>query len=227
MSSQSSEYFIYQNKGYNGVYSEPLEGYLQKNNLTKEFVGISSTCWRGYHGTWQIYDAKLYLISFSGSIRVNKDDDSNIHVGLDYLFPNQKEVFAEWYSGEVKLVKKIKLTGDDHFDTVYRKETFLKFNDGVLIESKIVRNHISFYDRIPRYLKLIYESDSDDDLTFHDKEDSLLNKKSSKPFKEKFYSLMRISLCTLIVLPIAIIQMVMISVEYIYDNILFKIAKYT
>lgn len=227
MSSQSSEYFIYQNKGYNGVYSEPLEGYLQKNNLTKEFVGISSTCWRGYHGKWQIYDAKLYLISFSGSIRVNKDDDSNIHVGLDYLFPNQKEVFAEWYSGEVKLVKKIKLTGDDHFDTVYRKETFLKFKDGVLIESKIVRNHISFYDRIPRYLKLIYESDSDDDLTFLDKEDSLLNKKSSKPFKEKFYSLMRISLCTLIVLPIAIIQMVMISVEYIYDNILFKIAKYT
>lgn len=227
MSSQSSEYFIYQNKGYNGVYSEPLEGYLHKNNLTKEFVGISSTCWRGYHGTWQIYDAKLYLISFSGSIRVNKDDDSNIYVGLDYLFPNQKEVFAEWYSGEVKLVKKIKLTGDDHFDTVYRKETYLKFENGVLIEARVVRNNISFRDRIPYYIKAIYESESDDDLIFLDKEYILLNKKPSKPFKEKLLSLLRMVLYTLIVLPFAIIQMIVISVEYIYDNILFKIAKYT
>lgn len=225
MSAQSSEQFIYGGTTYQGVYSEPLSGYLHENNLSEVFVGISSTCWRGYHGTWKIYDAKLYLISFSGSIRVNKDDDSNIHVGLDYLFPNQKEVFAEWYSGEVKLVKEIKLTGDDHFNTVYRKETYLKFEEGILVEARIVRNDISFYDRIPNYLKLIFISDSDDDLTFLDKEDSLLNKKPSKPFKEKFYALMRISLCTLIVLPVAIIQMVMISVQYIYDNILFKIAK--
>lgn len=226
MSAQTSEQFIYQDKTYQGVYSEPLEGYLHKNNLRKIFVSISSTCWRGYHGTWKIYDAKLYLISFSGSIRVNKDDDSNIYVGLDYLFPNQKEVFAEWYSGEVKLVKEIKLTGDDHFDTVYRKETYLKFEDGILVEARVLRNNISFYDRIPSFFKHIFGSDSDDDLTFLDKEDSLLNKKPSKPFKEKFYSVMRISLFTLIVLPIAIIQMVIISVEYIYDNILFKIAKY-
>jgi hypothetical protein len=114
----------------------------------------------------------------------------------------------------------------DSFETLYRKETFLKFKDSVLIESRVVRNNISFRDRIPYYIKTIYEFDIDDDLTFLDKEDSLLNKKPFKPFKEKLLSLSRIALYTLIVLPFAIIQMIVINVEYIYDNILLKISKY-
>ncbi|MEN5086607.1 hypothetical protein ABE426_09070 [Sphingobacterium faecium] len=234
MTAQSSEVFIYHGRTYSDAYTEPLSKYLYDNNLSKEFVGISSACWRGYTGTWEIINDKLYLTNFAGYMRIPKVKNSASTepfgikgVGLGYLFPNQKEVFAEWYSGEIKLGKGFVKSDYDNFETLYRKEIFLKFKDGVLIESKIVRNHISFYDRIPRYLKLIYESDSNDDLTFLDKENSLLNRKSSKPFKEKFYSLMRISLCTLIVLPVAIIQMMVISVEYIYDNILFKIAKST
>ncbi|GEM_PF-1606625 len=236
MTAQTPEEFVYKGKRYSVTYTEPLGQYLQTQNFDFEFNPIASSCWRGYRGLWCISNNKLYLTDFSGAIRIYIIDDDEFspertyetkNIRLNDLFPNQQKVFAEWYSGEIKLGKGFVKSDYDNFETLYSKETFLKFKDGVLIESKIVRNHISFYDRIPRYLKLIYESDSGEDLTFLDTEDSLLNKKSSKPFKEQLLSLLRMTIYTLIVSPFAIIQMVIISVEYIYDNILFKIAKYT
>ncbi|MEJ5143853.1 hypothetical protein [Sphingobacterium sp. MYb388] len=237
MTAQSSEVFIYQGKTYSDTYNEPLSKYLYENNLSEEFVGISSACWRGYTGTWEIIKDKLYLTNFSGSMRIpnvkgsdktepfefTKTDPLNPFgikgVGLDYLFPNQKEVFAEWYSGEIKLGKGFVKSDHDNFETLYRKETFLKFEDGILIELRVVRNDISFRDRIPNYIKQIYESDGDDDLP------SFLNndRKPSKPFKEKLYSIFGTTLYTLLILPFVPVQLVIIFFEYICDKIFLKI----
>ncbi|UZJ65249.1 hypothetical protein OKW96_03110 [Sphingobacterium sp. KU25419] len=76
MTAQSSEVFIYQGRTYSDAYTEPLSKYLYDNNLSKEFVGISSACWRGYTGTWEIINGKLYLTNFAGSMRIPKVKNS-------------------------------------------------------------------------------------------------------------------------------------------------------
>ncbi|MCW2260713.1 MULTISPECIES: hypothetical protein [Sphingobacterium] len=241
MTAQSSEVFIYQGRIYSDAYNEPLSKYLCDNNLSEEFMGISSACWRGYTGTWEIINSKLYLTNFSGSMQIPKVKGSDKTapceftktdplepfgikgVGLDYLFPDQKEVFAEWYSGEIKLGKGFVKSDHDNFETLYRKETFLKFKEGILIELRVVRNDISFRDRIPNYIKHIYESDGDDDFPSFQNDDLLVNKKPRKLFKERLYSILGTTLYTLLIFPFAVVQLGVIFFEYICDKIFLKI----
>ena len=67
--------------------SEPLEHYLQNRNDIK-FISARTDCWRGYFGRWEIKDSKLYLIGLKAYIEGYRE------VGLNYLFPNQKEVLV-------------------------------------------------------------------------------------------------------------------------------------
>ena len=78
---------------------------------------------------------KLYLISLVGFIENNKQVD------LNYLFPNETEVFASWYSGDIRipegeLLKKINLG----YASVFEKDRFLSFKDGVLISETVKKN---------------------------------------------------------------------------------------
>lgn len=50
--------------------------------------GIMSTaCWRGYRGTWEIRDEKLYLLHLRGRLALSGDDP----------------LFAAWYSGTLHI----------------------------------------------------------------------------------------------------------------------------
>lgn len=232
MTAQTPEEFVYKGKRYLGIYAEPLHQYLQTQSI--EFQAFISTCWRGYRGGWVISDNKLYLTGFSGAIRIYTTDDDVFspdrsykikNISLNHLFPNQQNVFAEWFSGEIRLGKGILKEDFDNCETLYRKEIYMRFKDGVLIEERVVRNNLSFQDRIPSYIKKIYELDNEDDFTFLEKRDILLNKKPGKPAKERVLSLFWMMLLTLIVLPFAILQMMVISTVYVYDSILLKINK--
>ncbi|MEJ5090925.1 hypothetical protein GEO21_12830 [Sphingobacterium faecium] len=232
MTAQTPEEFVYKGKRYLGIYAEPLHQYLQTQNI--EFQAFISTCWRGYRGVWVISDNKLYLTCFSGAIRIYATDDDVFspdrsyetkNISLNYLFPNRQNVFAEWFSGEIRLGKGILKEDFDNCETLYRKEIYMRFKDGVLIEERVVRNNLSFQDRIPSYIKKIYELDNDDDFTFLEKRDILLNKKLGKPLKERVLSLFWVIFLTLIVFPFAILQMMVILVVYIYDSISLKINK--
>lgn len=58
---------------------------------------------------WKIENGKLYLTELNGTI-VNSysglpnDTDDYKSINLNYLYPDQKEVFADWYSGKISLV---------------------------------------------------------------------------------------------------------------------------
>lgn len=157
MTAQSPELFVYKGKRYQVLYTEPLDQYLQTQNI--EFQPIASSCWRGYTCLWIILDNKLYLTGFSGAIRIyTKDDDEfspdrsyeTKNISLNDLFPNQQNVFAEWFSGEIKLAKRIKPTDEVHCNTVYKKVIHLTFERGILINAEIIKNKISF---LPRWLR--------------------------------------------------------------------------
>ncbi|MNI37768.1 hypothetical protein D3C73_918820 [compost metagenome] len=157
MTAQTPEEFIYKGKRYQGLYAEPLDQYLQTQNI--EFQPIASNCWRGYSGLWVISDNKLFLTHFSGAIRIYQIEKNEFSpelcyetksISLNHLFPNQQNVFAEWFSGEIRLVQRVKLTGEDYCDTVYKKVIHLTFERGILVNAEIIKNKISF---LPKWLR--------------------------------------------------------------------------
>ena len=157
MTAQSPEEFVYKGKRYQGLYVEPLDEYLQSQNF--EFQPIASNCWRGYSGLWVISDNKLFLTHFSGAIRIYQTEKNEFspdrsyetkNISLNDLFPNQQNVFAEWFSGEIKLVRRIKLTGGGYYDTIYKKVIHLTFERGILVNEEIIKNKSSF---LPKWLR--------------------------------------------------------------------------
>jgi len=54
------------------------------------------------------------------------------------LFPGQKEVFAEWYSGVIRLPNSKEEYLPYMFDHMIENGLFLKFKNGILISSKVV-----------------------------------------------------------------------------------------
>ena len=126
---------------YNGeetrIATEPLKPYLE----TRSNVGFlykSTALVRGYVGRWEIKSKKLYLVSLVGFIENNEQVDFN------YLFPKQTEVFASWYSGDIRipegeLLKKINLG----YASIFEKDRILTFKEGLLISETVKDNTTS------------------------------------------------------------------------------------
>ena len=123
---------------YNGekttIATEPLKPYL-KTRSDVSFIYKSTALVRGYIGTWEIRNKKLYLISLLGFV------DNNEKVDLNYLFPNKTEVFADWFSGDIRipegeLLEKINLG----YASVFEKDRILTIKEGILISETVKNN---------------------------------------------------------------------------------------
>lgn len=123
---------------YNGekttIATEPLKPYL-KTRSDVSFIYKSTALVRGYIGTWEIKSKKLYLVSLVGFI------DNNEKVDLNYLFPNKTEVFADWFSGDIRipegeLLEKINLG----YASVFEKDRILTIKEGILISETVKNN---------------------------------------------------------------------------------------
>jgi hypothetical protein len=91
MKSQKREKLIYEDE-LCFITTEPLKAYLS----TK----ISVADLKDYSVTWEVIDNKLFLIDFAATNEGKKID-------LNYLFPNQEKVFANWFTGEFSIWYKI------------------------------------------------------------------------------------------------------------------------
>ena len=133
MTAQIKEILFY--KGQRQLMAtEPLSTYL-KNRKDIDFTFHSTACWRGYLGTWEIKDSKLFLIDLKGWLKGNKE------VGLNYLFPDENEIFSHWFDGEIripygKMIKYVHLG----YESLFEKDLILDFKKGVLINEKIIDN---------------------------------------------------------------------------------------
>lgn len=127
MTAQARDSIIYKGEKL-FMASEPLNSFLKRRGDVRVY-SVSTMCWRGYLGSWEVKDNKLYLIGFSGNvIGYGKAD-------LDYLFPGQNAVFANWFSGEIR-IQKGKLLRYVHmgYSSIYENEIILVFEKGELIE---------------------------------------------------------------------------------------------
>jgi hypothetical protein len=154
MTQQAKERLIYQGEMYE-MNTFPLEQYFsgfgQKSRLfaqshclagrwIKRLFGLlekppifppSSSCWRGYYGAWEIKSNKLYLVDLIFFIEGGRQ------VGIEYIFPGKREVFARWFNGEIRL-----LLNKSDINTlslyVFNDELVLEFKHGILINSRFV-----------------------------------------------------------------------------------------
>ncbi|MAO70966.1 MAG: hypothetical protein CMD02_00475 [Flavobacteriales bacterium] len=135
MTAQIKEILLYKGNKV-GIATEPLAPYL-KNRKDIKFSFRSTACWRGYFGTWELRNKKLFIIS----LKACTDEYRNYEVDLNYLFPNNKEVFADWFSGDIripqgKMLKYVHMG----YQSIFEKDTMLKFKNGILIGERVIDN---------------------------------------------------------------------------------------
>jgi hypothetical protein len=93
---QSTEIIMYEGKAV-ALISLPLEEVFKEKTKHHLLFLLNPSLWRGYRGTWEIREEKLFLIGLETCISGGKEQN----VGI--LFPGKTEVFADWYSGFLEL----------------------------------------------------------------------------------------------------------------------------
>ncbi|MDF9834319.1 hypothetical protein M2103_002564 [Ereboglobus sp. PH5-5] len=145
MTAQFGDQLRYNGKKYK-MATQPFDIYLETHNI--QTVSECTANWRGYYGEWEIIKGKLFLVSISANIR-NMETKRKIFysyknyaaVDLEYFFPGQKKVFAEWFSGKIRLpVGEMLAYIHMGYASIFEKDIILKFKDGILISEKVINN---------------------------------------------------------------------------------------
>ena len=143
MTVQINEVLIYNGEEYI-LESKPLTPYLEKHNFI--FGATNSACWRGYIGHWLIEDECLYLTNFSAHLAINGNSRwAGEEVGMDYLFPGQNKVLAEWFSGELHIPHGRIIPCVHGQKEYYEKELIIEFVNGKCVSSHEIDN-IKLYE---------------------------------------------------------------------------------
>lgn len=159
MTAQFGERLRYQGKEYE-ICFEPLESYFALVGKRPDFdTGLCSALMRGYQGTWEIVQDRLYLIDLDGFGDTLGD---GTEVSLAAVFPDYPErVFAHWYWGSLRI------PGGELLDYVhggygstYERDRFIDVERGIVVNTRVVHNgtpdeevtfHIgSFSETVPR-----------------------------------------------------------------------------
>lgn len=76
---------------------------LFSSYLEQHQIELPKDMWtfRGYVAKWEIRDNMLFLVELKALLP--KRCCKPVSVGLDYFFPHQKTVLADWYSGELMI----------------------------------------------------------------------------------------------------------------------------
>ena len=118
--------------------SEPFNQYLRTMDTPPELIWPDTACWRGYHGCWKIEDDKLFLTDLEAFIKAGGGCEK---VGMDYFFPAQKQVFAEWVTG-ILHVPRGKQIHYVHmgYESVYERDLFIRIDAGKVVGRNEVKN---------------------------------------------------------------------------------------
>ncbi|MCB1052469.1 MAG: hypothetical protein H6510_14495 [Acidobacteria bacterium] len=101
MTAQIPDRIILEEKVYY-LQTNPLDHWLANHPEMRTFEASSTACWRGYYATWEIAGAEMILKQIH---KCHEPEDENFNPE-DYskstikrLFPGQKKVVADWFSG--------------------------------------------------------------------------------------------------------------------------------
>ncbi len=141
MTAQARERLLYQGEE-TWIATEPLQPFLQSRRDIS-LLSPSSACLRGYYGEWELRDNQLYLVRLTAFV------DDYREVDLSYLFPGKSRVFAQWFSGEIRVPRGLMLDFVHRgYESLYEKDEFLIFEAGVLTGRYEVDNHQQYRERL-------------------------------------------------------------------------------
>jgi hypothetical protein len=135
MTAQIGERLCYEGREVS-MCSEPLGDYFALLGTEPEFSVECTALWRGYVGTWDIQDGRLYLIGLNGRLK----DGTEANVAT--LFPDFPErVFAHWYSGKLRVPQgKILRYIHGGYGSTYEDDLFITIDKGVVTQTAVQHN---------------------------------------------------------------------------------------
>ena len=116
--------------------TDVLEVYYRIAGMEAPFVWQRTSLWRGYIGTWEIKEGRLYLIDLDGFLNNGKT------CSLEDIFPGfASRVFAHWFSGRL-CAPQGKLLDYVHmgFKSTYEFDLLLDIDRGVVIKTELKSN---------------------------------------------------------------------------------------
>lgn len=133
---QVPEKLIYQGNHCDLPYEQPLEAWFEATGNRPAFHVPHTALWRGYVGTWELEDGKLYLTGVEGML------ENGQVVDLKTIFPDAgKRVFASWYSGTFNLPQgELQNAICIGYSSVYERYLVLVFDKGNLVASHYETN---------------------------------------------------------------------------------------
>ena len=78
--------------------TDPLESFFKISGTRPKFQVTCTALWRGYVGTWEILNERLYLIDLDAVLQTGQI------ANIATIFPGFPErAFAPWYSGKLRI----------------------------------------------------------------------------------------------------------------------------
>lgn len=135
MTAQIGEKLIYDGREVS-MCSEPLGDYFAFGGNNPSFESNCTALWRGYVGTWEIINDRLYMVRLTGTLK------DGTEATLETVFPGYPDrVFAHWYSGTLRIPEG-KMLEYIHmgYGSSYERDRFLKIEKGVVVGSQVRHN---------------------------------------------------------------------------------------
>ncbi|WP_254526794.1 MULTISPECIES: hypothetical protein [unclassified Sphingobacterium] len=164
LTGEPEDEFLYNGKSYGCIAGCPAIKIPEDKpvEFKNSMVYIDSAYHAPYTCKWKIENGKLYLIGLNGTI-VNScsdkpnDIDDYKSIDLNYLYPEHKEVFVDWYSGKISLVSGfyeiIRYSKDGK--RVFPKVLQLSFESGKLIKEEMEYTAVPIRDKIFEFMKIL------------------------------------------------------------------------
>ena len=125
---------------YNGedlaMCTNPLGYFFALGGVNPGFESNCTALWRGYVGSWEIVDGRLYLVSISGTL----EGGGEASLGSVFpVFPDR--VFAHWFSGTIRIPQG-KMLEYVHmgYGSTYERDLHLEIDRGVVSKTTVRKN---------------------------------------------------------------------------------------
>lgn len=135
MTAQISERLIFEGQQV-PLLSNPLKDFFALGGINPGFEFSSTALWRGYVGTWEVLNDRIYLVELRGTLK--SGDDAT----LESVFPGFKDrVFAHWFSGRLRIPqgKRLEYVHMGYAST-YERDVLLTLQNGVVLTKEIRLN---------------------------------------------------------------------------------------
>ena len=144
MTAQIVEKLRYQSEDV-AMCTNPLSDYFAMGGTNPRFESNCTALWRGYVGSWEIVDDRLYLICLNGTL------EDGTQASLETIFPGYPDrVFAHWYSGTIRLPQGKQLEYVHMgYSSTFERDLFLNVERGVVVATRVQHNGVAESDGTP------------------------------------------------------------------------------